>query len=160
MSFSGTGAEVSVPAPGSDPSAQPRIFTTESQSFELPSFFTLAASYDLYTTPAYRVTALGALQNNNFQGNAIRGGLELSYRDLGALRGSYFGSYRGSTDPNTGEDQTQFTSGDDLYTGFAIGGGLKMRTGETGHLGVDLTWRPVRQGLFDDTIDFGLKLSF
>jgi len=160
MTYSGPGAETSFIPPGSDPSSQTRIFTTESAAFELPSFFTLGASYDLLAVTAYRLTMVGALQNNNFQGNAFRGGVEWTYRDLLALRGSFYGSFRGDQDPATGEDRSQFTGGDDLYTGFALGGGFKFRAGETGRMGVDVTWRPVRQGLFDDTIDMGLKMSF
>ncbi len=160
MTYNGPGGETAFVPPGSDPSSQTRIFTTENASFELPSYFTLAGSYDVLSQPAYKVTVLGALQNNNFEGNAIRGGVEWGYRDMLALRGSYFGSFRGDQDPTTLEDRRLFTGGDDLYTGFAVGGGFKFRTGETGRMGVDLTWRPVRQGLFDDTIDVGLKMSF
>jgi hypothetical protein len=160
MTYSGPGAEVSVLPPGSDPSGQPRIFTSETAPFELPSYFSMGGSVDVLSSPAYKVTVLGALQNNNFQGNAIRGGVEWGYRDLLALRGSYYGSFQGTTDPNTAEDQSRFAGGDDLYTGFALGGGLKVRTGDTGRLGVDFTWRPVRQSLFSDIVDVGLKLSF
>jgi hypothetical protein len=160
MTYSGPGTEISVLPPDQDPSGQPRIFTSETSSFELPSFFTLGASCDLYSVPQYRVTVLGALQNNNFQGNAMRAGLEWRYRDLFALRGSYYGSYVGTTDPNTAEDNSKFIGGDDLYTGLALGGGFSFRTGETGHMGVDFTWRPVREGYFDDILDVGLKLSF
>ena len=160
MTYSGPGAEISILPPDEDPSGQPRIFSSETATFELPSFFTMGASCDLYRSPQTWLTALAALQNNNFQGNALRGGLEWGYRDLVALRGSYYGSFRGTTDPNTGEDRSQFSGGDDLYTGVAIGGGIKVRAGETGRVGVDFTWRPVRQGLFDDTIDVGLKLDF
>jgi hypothetical protein len=160
MTFSGPGTEVSMLAPDQDPTAAPRIFTSETASFELPSYFTMGASCNVYSTPAARFTVLGALQNNNFQGNAIRAGLEWSYRDQLALRGSYYGSFVGTTDANTAEDNSKFVGGDDLYTGFALGGGVNFRTGDTGRMGVDVTWRPVRQGLFDDTIDIGLKLSF
>jgi len=160
MTYSGPGTEISLIPADQDPSGQPRIFTSETSSFELPSYFTMGGSIDAYSTPQYRLTLLGALQNNNFQGNAMRAGVEWGYRDLVALRGSYFGSYRGTTDPNTAEDHSKFVGGDDLYTGLALGGGVKVRTGDTGRLGVDFTWRPVRQGLFDDIIDVGIKLNF
>ena len=160
MTYSGPGTEISMLPSDQDPSGQPRIFTSETSSFELPSFFTMGASCDLYSVSQYRITALGALQNNNFQGNALRAGLEWRYRDQIALRGSYFGSFVGSTNANTGEDRSKFVGGDDLYTGFALGGGVNLRAGDTGRMGVDFTWRPVRQGLFDDTIDIGLKLTF
>ncbi len=160
MTFNGSGTEISTLPPGSDPTSQPRIFNSETASFELPSFFTMGLSMDMFRTPISRLAVLGALQNNNFQGNAIRGGLEWGYRDLVTLRGSYFGSYVGVGDPISGEDHSKFMGGDDLYTGFALGGGLKVRTGETGHVGVDFTWRPVRQGLFSDILDVGVNLSF
>jgi len=160
MAFSGSGGEVSLTPTDGDPSATSRIFTTENASFELPSYFTLAASYDLYSAPAYRVTALGAFQNNNFGGDAIRGGLEWSYRDYFALRGSYYGTFVGTVDQSTGAESQTFEGGDDLYTGIALGAGAKLRTGDSGRLGVDFTWRPVRQGLFDDIIDVGLRMTF
>jgi hypothetical protein len=160
MTYSGPGGEASLLPPGQDQSGQPRIFNTESASFELPSFFTIGGCLDLYSKPAQRVTLLGALQNNNFQGNAVRGGLEWGYRDLITLRGSYYGSFVGTTDPNTAQDESKFRAGDDLYTGFALGAGLKVRAGDVGRMGVDFTWRPVREGLFDDIFDVGLKVSF
>jgi hypothetical protein len=160
MTFNGPGSEISTIPPGSDPTSQPRIFSSESASFELPSFFTMGGSVDVMHSPVQRVTVLGALQNNNFQGNSLRGGVEWAYRDLLALRGSYYGSFTGTMDPNTGEEHSAFTGGDDLYTGVALGGGVKVRTGETGRIGVDFTWRPVRQGLFSDILDVGVNLSF
>jgi len=160
MTYSGPGTEISVLPPDQDPSGQPRIFTSETSSFELPSFFTMGASMNLYSVPQYRITALGALQNNNFQGNAIRGGLEWSYRDQIALRGSYYGSSAGTTDANTAEDNSKFVGGEDLYTDLAHGGGTNFRTGDTGRMGVDFTWRPVRQGLFEDILDIGLRMTF
>ncbi len=160
MTFGGTGGEVGFVPPGSDPSSSTRIFNTESAAFDLPSYFTLAASYDLFASPAYKVTALGAFQNNNYSGDAIRGGLELGYREMFALRGSYFGTFTGAVNQTTGDESQAFVGGDNLYTGIAIGAGAKVRTGETARLGVDFTWRPVRQGLFDDIYDVGLKFSF
>ncbi len=160
MTFNGPGSEVSIIPPGSNPTAENRIFNSETASFDLPSFFTLGASMDLFHAPATRLTALGAVQNNNYEGNAIRGGLEWGYRDYVMLRGSYYGTYLGQGNPTTGEDNAKFAGGDDLYTGFALGGGVAMRTGETGRLGVDFTWRPVRQGLFNDIIDVGVHLAF
>ncbi len=160
MTFSGPGAEASILAPGQDPTAAPRIFTSETAAFDLPSYFTMGASGNVYSTPAARVTLLGALQNNNYQGNAVRAGVECGYRDLVTVRGSYYGSFVGRTDPITALDQSKFMGGDDLYTGFAAGVGLKVRTGDTGHMGVDFTWRPVRAGLFDDIIDVGVSLAF
>lgn len=112
------------------------------------------------STPLQRVTVLGALQKQNFQGNATRAGVERGCRDLVAWWGSSFGSFRGITDANTGEARSKLTGDDDLHAGFALGGGVKVRPGDTGWLGVDSAWRPVRLGLFEDIIEVGIKLNF
>lgn len=81
------------------------------------------------STPLQRVTVLGALQKQNFQGNATRAGVERGCRDLVAWWGSSFGSFRGITDANTGEARSKLTGDDDLHAGFALGGGVKVRPG-------------------------------
>ena len=158
MKFDGPGFEVNTLAPGSDPTAANRTFRTTSSSFEMPSYFSLAATYDVFNAAQHRLTFLGAFQNNNFEGDNLSGALEWSYRNMFALRGSYFGSMISRVDAVTGQDTGQFKSGDDLYQGVALGAGAKVTTGGT-KLGVDLAWRPVRN-FFSDTIELGLKLSF
>ena len=106
MTYDGPGTEISLLPDDQDPSSQPRIFSTQSASFELPSYFTMAASMDVYRQAAYRVTALGALQNNNFQGNALRAGVEWDYRDQIALRASSYCSCRGAVDTAPGKPHT------------------------------------------------------
>lgn len=158
MKFDGPGFEINTLAPGSDPTAANRTFRSTSSSFEMPSYFTLAATYDLFTAPQQRLTFLGAFQNNNFEGDNLAGGLEWSFRNMFALRGSYFGSITSHVNSITGEESSDFKSGDDLYTGLALGAGAKVQSGGT-KLGVDLAWRPVRN-FFDDTVEVGLKLDF
>jgi hypothetical protein len=158
MQFDGPGFEVNTLAPGSDPTSANRTFRSSSSSFEMPSYFSLAATYDLFTAAEYRVTFLGAFQNNNFEGDNLSGALEFNYRNMFALRGSYFGSLISRVDAVTGQDTGEFKSGDDLYQGVALGAGAKLQTGGT-KLGVDVAWRPVRN-FFDDTVEVGLKLSF
>jgi hypothetical protein len=97
----------------------------------MPSYFTLAASYDLFSAPEQKLAMLGSFQNNNFGGDNMTGGLEWSYRNTFALRGSYFGSIISSTDPVTGEDNGDVKGGDDLYSGLAFGAGAKVKTGGT-----------------------------
>lgn len=159
MQFDGPGSEVSFIPPGSSPSASPRIFNSQSAAFEMPSFFTLGASYDMMSSADMKLVALGAFQNNNFEGDNVRGGLEWSYRNLFALRGSYFGSFNNTVDLATGDETSSFKGGDDLYTGFSLGGGAQVRTGDTGKLAVDVAWKPVRD-FFDDTFEVALKLGF
>ena len=116
---------------------------------------------DVYSQTAYKITALGALQNNNFQGNALRAGLEWTYRDQIALRASYYGSFRGDDGHRRPGRTTRSSWAATTSTpASGLGGGFNIRTGDTGKLGVDFCWRPVRDGLFDDIFDLGLKLAF
>lgn len=158
MKFDGADFEVNTRPPDSDPSSANRTFRTTSSSFEMPSHFTLAATYDVYAAPEYKLTFLGAFRNNNFEGDNLSGGLEWTYRNTFALRGSYFGSLIRTVNVVTREDKGEFKSGDDLYQGVAVGAGAKVQVGGT-KMGVDVAWRPVRD-FFDDTVEVGLKLDF
>ena len=158
MRFDGSDFELATRPPDQDPTASNRTFRSSSSAFEIPSYFTLAATYDIYSAPMYRFTFLGAFQNNNFEGDNMSGGFEWSYRNMFALRGSYFGQIVNRVDQVTGQDIGEFNGGDDLYQGMAFGAGAKVRTGNT-HIAVDVAYRPVRD-FFDDTVEVGLKLSF
>lgn len=158
MEFGGPGFDANLPAPGAEPAASNRTFRATSASFEMPSFFSLAATVDAMKSPQYRLSVLGAFQNNNFTGDVVRAGAEWAYRDVFALRGAWFGSFESSVDA-TGEETSSFSSGERIYSGYSLGAGASMRMGETGKLGVDLAWRPVKN-FFDDTIEMGLKVSF
>lgn len=158
MQFDGGDFELSTRPPDSDPSSANRTFRSTSSSFEMPSYFTLAATYDVFSAPKYRLTFLGAFQNNNFEGDNMSGGLEWSYRNMFALRGSYFGSIVNRVDAVTGQDVGEFNGGDDLYKGMAFGAGAKVQSGNT-NIAVDVAWRPIRN-FFDDTVEVGLRLSF
>src|SRR5437867_10143799 len=54
MEFGGPGFEASLPPPGSEPSASNRTFRATSASFELPSFFSVAATLDAVKSSQYR----------------------------------------------------------------------------------------------------------
>jgi hypothetical protein len=160
MSFSGPGGELNVADPNADQSSANRTFRPTSAAFEMPSFFTFSASYNLMSSSDMSLKALGSFQNNNFEGDDFRSGLEWSYKNLLALRGSYWGSLSSSIAGPGQDETTTLHSGDDLYSGYALGGGVQIRTGDTGKLGVDFSWRPVREGLFDDTLEIGAKFAF
>jgi hypothetical protein len=159
MEFGGPGFETSVLPPGSDPSASNRVLSSNSSSFEMPSFFTLAAAYDVVSNAKYRLALFGGFQNNNFSFDDVNGAAELTFRGLYSLRASYFASFGSSTDVNGNEGSTEWTSGDDIYTGWALGAGAQLKTGERGRLGIDAAWRPIKD-FFDDTFEIGLKLAF
>jgi hypothetical protein len=158
MRYTGSDFELSVPLPDADPTSSNRTLSTSSSAFEMPSFFTLSATYDLMAANDYRLIALGAFQNNNFVGDNVSGGLEWMFKDTFALRGSYMGSIVQELDLATGDENVSFESGDDLYAGFAFGAGANVRLGDT-RLGVDVSYRPVEE-FFDDVVEVGLKLKF
>jgi hypothetical protein len=158
MEFSGPGFEIAARDPGSDPNATPRAVSFSSSSFEMPSYLVLSTSAVVAHTSVSKLMTLAAYQSNNFSGDQLRGGVEWSYRDLLALRGSYFGTFNGTTDV-TGNETFNFDSGDDIYSGVALGAGVNTRLGDTGKIGVDLAWRPLRSQ-FDDVIEVGVRLGF
>ncbi len=129
MSFSGDNLDVSVLPPGSEPAASNRILKFSSAAFEMPSYFTLAGSYELIRTSASALQIRGAFQNNNFSGDNFCGAAEWSFKDFAALRGSWFGTLTGTIDPVTGDESSSFGTGDDLYKGYALGGGVNVRSG-------------------------------
>lgn len=141
-----------------DPTANPRILTATTASFELPSYFSLGVNYDAYDHANQRLVVLGAYQNNNFVGDNVCAGAEWRYREQFAVRGSYFGSIRQTTDALSGDESIDFTKGDDLYAGWAIGAGASVKSNDA-LLGIDVTWRGVRE-FFDDVFEVGLKLTF
>ena len=159
MQFTGTGFQLSFHRPDADPTATNRTFLTSSTAFDLPSYFTLAGSANAYSSATQRLTLLSAFQSNNFVGDNFCGGIEWSMRDAFALRGSWFGALRGATDPLTGVQTGGFRTGDDLYTGYALGAGAHVHAGGS-QLSVDVAWRPVRDAAFSDIVDFGLKVRF
>ena len=158
MHFSGSDFNENFRPPDSDPTSRTRTFSTQSSSFELPSYFSLAAAYDVYAQKESRLAVLGAFQNNNFVGNTFNGGLEYTYKDQFAVRGSYFGSVQSQTDFNTGASSSSIQVGDDLYTGVALGAGVNLPLGGT-RLGLDGTWRGVRS-FFNDTFELGARIEF
>lgn len=159
MEFSGSDFEANLPPPDSDPSAGNRTFSSNSAAFEMPSYFVLGASYDLLNANQQRLALKSSFQNNNFEFDQLSGGLEWTYRTNYALRASYYGSFGSTTGANGEEGSIQFDGGDDLYEGFALGAGAKIGAGDSGHLGIDLAWRPVRE-FFDDVIEVGINFSF
>lgn len=158
MDFGGSSFQLSFQRPDADPTSTNRTFTTVSSSFDLPSYFVLAVTGDVYRSDDQRLALKAAFQNNNFAGDNLWGGAEWTYRDMLALRAAYFGSFTGTTDPTTGATTGGSRSGDDLYSGFAVGAGVQLTSGGS-RFGADIAWRPVRE-YFSDVVEFGLKVRF
>jgi hypothetical protein len=159
MSFSGEDFETSLPPTSNDPTARNRVYRTTSADFELPSYFSLGATYDAWASGENRLAVMAAFQNNNFVGNNLQGGLEYSIGQVAQLRGSYYATWRESGFGVGSESGTEVVGGDDVYSGFALGVGAKARLGGAARMQVDLAWRPVRD-YFDDTLELGLKFGF
>jgi hypothetical protein len=159
MSFSGPGFGISVQDPSSDPNSTPRTVDFTSAAFEMPSYLQFATNATVMQNPTSKLVALAAFQSNNFSGDQLRGGLEWGYKDIVQLRGSYYGTFNGTIDATTGDESFAFDGGDDLYEGYALGAGLGTRFGETGHVGVDFSWRPTKS-VFDDVMEFGVRVNF
>jgi len=158
MSFNGEDLEASVIPPGAEPSSSPRVVRFTTANFEMPSYFTLATSGDAYRQGGMALRWMGSFQNNNFGGDNFNAGAEWLYRDQFALRGSWFGTFTTSSDALSGDTSTSFQSGDDLYSGYALGAGLNVKAGAS-KLAVDFAWRPVRE-FFDDTFEVGVRAHF
>ena len=158
MHFDGEDLDANFRPPDSDPTARTRVFRTVSSDFELPSYFSLGAAYDLWSQPESKLQLMGAFQNNNFTGDSFNGGLEWSYKDVLSVRGSYFGSLESNVDFTTGVSTSRLHGGDDLYNGLALGAGLKVPFGGS-KLGIDAAWRSVRN-FFDDTVEVGARFEF
>ena len=158
MSFSGDNLDVSVPPPGAEPGASNRILSFTTAAFEMPSYFTLAANYELYRKGENDLQFKAAFQNNNFSGDNFCGAAEWSYKNTFALRGSWYGTLTTEVDPASGSENSTFASGDQLYRGYALGGGVTTRAGAA-HIGIDFAWRPVRE-FFDDIYEAGVRLQF
>jgi hypothetical protein len=159
MRYSGPGLEIFTRDPLADPNAGSRGLSFSSAGFEMPSFFSFASSYEAYKDPNARLTVMAAYQNNNFNGDNVRAGAEWAYKESFMLRGALFGTFNGTIDPLTGEESFKLHAGDDLYTGVALGAGFATKVGDQGQLGVDLSWRPVRE-YFDDIVEMGLRFRF
>lgn len=158
MEFGGENLEISVQPPNSEPTAANRIVRFSSAKFEMPSYFTLSAGYDAWRRGTNRIALLGAFQNNNFYGDNLSVGGEWNYREVFAFRGSWTGTLTNQVNSLTGEESIQFESGDDLYTGIALGGGFNWKSGPTA-LGVDVAYHPVR-AYFDDVVEVGVHFRF
>ena len=158
LEFKGDNLNVNVQPPGGDPTALNRTLGFSTASFEQPSYFTLAGSYDLVNDAQQRLCVMSAFQNNNFVGDNLSGGAEWTYRKMFSLRGSWFGTVNTPIDASTGETTSHIASGDDLMSGWAFGAGANAKTGGS-NLGVDVAWRGVRR-FFDNTLELALRMAF
>ncbi|MCA9755759.1 MAG: PorV/PorQ family protein [Candidatus Eisenbacteria bacterium] len=141
MTFSGAGLDQSVQIPGSEPGSRPRILSTQSAGFELPSYFQIGGQIPAWESGDNQVMAYGTYLSNNFSKDEVRGGVEYAYRDVLMLRGGV--DYA---------DQSEYLFGPTFGAGFNLPLGAA-------NLSVDYAFQSV-DSYFDDLHTFSAHFRF
>lgn len=141
MTFSGSGLDQSVQIPGADPTSRPRIVSTQSASFELPSYFQLGFQVPAWNNGENQVTAYGTYLSNNFSKDEMRGGAEFAYRDILMLRGGL-----------------NYADQEEYLFGPTFGAGVALPLGAAG-LSIDYAFQSV-DTYFDDLHTFSAHFRF
>jgi hypothetical protein len=152
MSFSGPQFEKVLTDPDFDPQSPGKSVSTQSASFELPSYVQLGVSYDLYQNEQNKASAYGLYQSNNFSRDEGKVGLEYSFKNTFFLRGGYASDFS-SKEKISGTDQQTKTY---IY-GLTLGAGVKTKLGGTS-VAFDYSWTQTE--FFDDNQFFTLTLGF
>jgi hypothetical protein len=139
--FSGSDLELNVHRPGDDPNARPRTVTATTAPFELPTYLQFGTSLPLVGEGIQRANLYTAYQNNSFQRDEYRAGLEWMYRDQFGARVGWAG---------TGNE-------DDVF-GVTYGIGVKVPLGSNS-LFVDYAGQTVSD-FFDEVQNVSLRFTF
>ena len=158
MAFDGEDLGVSVLPPGAEPSASNRIVKFTTAKFEMPSFFSLGATYEVYRQNAQSLRLMGAFQNNNFTGDHVTGAAEWTYRDAYALRGSWFGSLEQHDRSRHRRGSREHRQRRRSVPGRGPRRGPHLQAGDS-RFGLDVAWRPVRD-FFNDVFEGTLTARF
>jgi hypothetical protein len=126
----------------------PQLLRIEAAGFGLPTSLELSMAYTHTLTDLHKVTFAGAFENNNFQLDQYRIGLEYSFRNFFFLRGSF--NVAGD-EPNNNFNEAVFEYGP------AFGAGVNFDTGDLS-IGVDYAYRTMQQ--FDGNHVFTVNLGF
>lgn len=145
MTYSGPDFEQGVAIPGQEPGSQNRTLVTNNAGFEMPSYFQMAASYDLLHQKENALNVAATFMSNNYSPDEFRGGAEYVYHDQFALRAGY--------------GKRVSDSDRDSYDGFSWGAGLNVKLGQGTRLKFDYANRMVRDW-FSDTHEFAARLTF
>jgi hypothetical protein len=89
MSYSGDGLTQQVNLPGAPPNATTQAVSIEAEGFELPAVLNFGVSYTRELAQDVNVGLLGNYRSNSFAQDQFSGGLELDFRNLLYVRGSY-----------------------------------------------------------------------
>ncbi len=148
MEFSGGNFEQRLVLPTDDPTAQPHVVSLQATSFELPSYLSMGAAYDLSFSEKTEATLFGTFQANNFSTDEYRLGAECRIGRALALRAGFQGQM-----PIKEEDRQQ----DYLYN-FSYGAGFNFNLGD---VPVSFDWAGTQVGeFFNDNQQFSLRVAF
>lgn len=125
-----------------------QLLRIEAAGFSLPTSLELSMAYTHALADLHSVTLAGAFENNNFQLDQYRIGLEYSFRNFFFLRGSF----------NLAGDEPTSTFDEGVFEyGAAFGAGVNLDTGDL-LIGVDYAYRTMQQ--FDGNHVFTINLGF
>lgn len=139
MKFNGSGFDVETET-GDDPNALPHKTRTQSEAFQIPSYFQLGMAYKMIDQDRSVVNLTGTFQSNNFAQDEYRVGGEYSFDEKFFVRGGY-----------TYADQT------DYLFGLTLGAGLAFNLGDT-DMHFDYAWS--QSEFFDDNHYFTFQVGF
>lgn len=148
MVYRGQGTDVTVTAPNGS-----NIMTLSQRSarFEMPSVLNIGAAYDIPVNEELKVSAVANFTSNSFSRDEIGGGVEVSFRNMFAIRGGY--RYE------LGQNNTsQIESA--LYSGLAGGFSIEVPTNKKkpeNKFGIDYSYR--HTNVYQGTHNLGVRLS-
>ncbi len=148
MRFGGQGLNVQEENPAGD---NPFLLTYSKQAadFELPSSLSIGASYDIIPDKKSRLTAIGNFTSNSFSRDELGGGLEFSYNELFALRGSY--RYEVGVAANSANRS--------VYTGFGGGVSVSVPFNKKGDQRLIIDYGYLTSNPWNGTHNISLKVS-
>lgn len=117
-----------------------RRVSSNSQSFELPSYISMGISYDLINEGPNYAMLSGNLRSNNFSEDMWTGGAEYVYDGKYSLRAGY-----------------NYSNEDAYLYGVSFGAGVIVPLGES-KVSLEYTW--TQTDVFDDNQFFTLKFDF
>lgn len=144
MEYSGPDLTVNTGIPGTVPGAQNGTYQVVAESFQIPSYFQLALTYDLNINEQNQLLFAGAYTANNSLEDIANFGLEYGFMDIFFVRGGY--------------NYLVENSSDYIY-GLTFGAGIDYDMGGDVGFAFDYAFRDVKDFPSANHI-FTVKLSF
>jgi opacity protein-like surface antigen len=144
MEYSGTDLNVNTGIPGTVPGAQDGVYQVVAESFQIPSYFQLALTYNLNLNEKNSLLFGGAYTANNSLEDIANFGLEYGFMNIFFVRGGY--------------NYLMENSSDYIY-GLTFGAGIDYQLGGDVGFAFDYAFRDVKEFPSANHI-FTVKLSF